>query len=138
MTSSVRFRSVPKVGRNAATGLVMQAQRATFDPTAASAATGIVLPAGSYPVAFLTDGGASGGTNPTVDIGKSGSTAFWGNEVDADAVALTTPADQTVQTADTAVWAGVGASAATAGTVQLIVLYMTDPDNTNYVDPSSE
>ena len=39
--------------------------RFSFDPTAASAATGIVLPKGARVIGIDTDGGATGGATPT-------------------------------------------------------------------------
>lgn len=99
-----------------------------FDPTAASAPTGKLLPAGARVVQIQPLGGATGGTNPTVDIGISGSGAAFHNELDADtpgAPILPGGASaNTVLAADTEVWAGVGASAATGGTCRVLLTYL--------------
>ena len=69
----------------------------SFDPTETSATNvrigtssssgeTLVLPAGAIPIttAIMTIGGATGGTNPTVDIGTSADDDGLFNEVDAD------------------------------------------------------
>lgn len=100
----------------------------TFDPTAASAGTGKYLPNGAIPLFVQNiDGGATGGTNPTVDIGTSGDDDGFGAETDADGVTgfINTGALLgTALTADTEIYAGVGASAATGGTVTAAVYYI--------------
>ena len=52
-------------------------------PLLASGET-LVLPAGAIPISIMTIGGATGGTNPTVDIGTSADDDGLFNEVDAD------------------------------------------------------
>ena len=39
--------------------------------TSAGSGQTLVLPAGAIPISIVTIGGATGGTNPTVDIGTS-------------------------------------------------------------------
>ena len=72
-----------------------QSVQISFDPTATSAtnvrigtsATSgetLTLPAGAIPIQLAILGGATGGTNPTVDIGTSADPDGLFNEVDAD------------------------------------------------------
>lgn len=112
---------------------VLQSVVISFSPTASSATavrigtsatTGstFVLPAGAVPVSFLSLGGATGGTNPTVDIGTSATTDGFFNEVDADTKGTITGANGSLVTgsgiaAAVTVTGKVGASAATGGTV---------------------
>lgn len=103
------------------------------DPTAASAGTGKYLPKGAIPMGVQNiDGGATGGTNPTVDVGTSGDADGFANELDADGVtdivSTTGALIGTELTVDTEIYAGVGASAATGGTVTLIVYYIMADD----------
>lgn len=98
-----------------------------FDPTAASADTGEVLPAGAVVVGVQSLGGATGGTNPTVDIGTSGDPDGFANELDADTAGVmvnTGALNGTALAASTAVYAGVGASAATGGTTKAVIHYV--------------
>lgn len=108
------------------------AQVFAFDPTAASAATGKILPKGAIPIWVSNiDGGATGGTTPTVDIGTSGDPDGFANELAADALSspVVTGALLGVElTADTEIHAGVGASAATGGTVTVAVYYVMADD----------
>lgn len=123
-------------GKGVSAGSVVLGLKISFDPTAASAATKYVLPAGSVVVDVVSMGGATGGTNPTVDIGFSGTTAGFANELDADGVSSAAVAGtigtsaRTVLAADTTIWVGVGASAATGGTAIVLILYFrVDPDD---------
>lgn len=111
--------------------------RISFDPTAASAATGVVLPKGARVIGIDTDGGATGGATPTIDIGTAGTSDAFVAEGDADgAASLTVGAATTgasfgtVLTADTEVYAGVGASAAAGGTVVAYITWLMDDDGT--------
>jgi len=104
----------------------------SFDPTSAtasavrigtSATTGapFVLPVGAIPLYLLTIGGATGGTNPTVDIGSSDTADGFFNEADADTKGTLIGANGSLVTgtglaAQTQVFGKVGASAATGGT----------------------
>jgi hypothetical protein len=111
----------------------------SFDPTASTAAavrigtsatTGafFTLPAGAVPLYLLSLGGATGGTNPTVDIGSSGTPDGFFNEADADTKGTINGANGSLVlgtgiTADTRVFGKVGASAATGGTFTGVFVY---------------
>ena len=111
----------------------------SFDPTSASAAavrigtsatTGayFTLPAGAVPLYLLTIGGATGGTNPTVDIGSSGTPDGFFNEADADTKGTINGANGSLVTgtgiaANTQVYGKVGASAASGGTFTGVFVY---------------
>ncbi len=111
----------------------------SFDPTAASATavrigtsatTGafFTLPAGAVPLYLLSLGGATGGTNPTVDIGSSGTPDGFFNEADADTKGTINGANGSLVvgtgiTADTRVFGKVGASAASGGTFTGVFVY---------------
>lgn len=109
--------------------------RFSFDPTAASAATGAVLPKGARVLGIQLDGGATGGVSPTVDIGSLATADAFGAEVPADSAQnLTIGATVAgasfgaVLAAQTEVYAGVGASAATGGTVVGLITWLMDDD----------
>jgi len=125
-------------GANKATPAVLLASvEVTFDPTAAATTgTGVYLPTGAVPsFAKITSAGATGGVTPTVDVGLAG-----GNqdaliaEGDADTASsaiLTSGTSLDVAlTAKTEITAGVGASAATGGTVTARVFYYMADDQT--------
>ena len=119
---------------------VTQSVQISFDPTAAaatnvrigtSASSGetLVLPAGAIPISIMTIGGATGGTNPTVDIGTSADDDGLFNEVDADTAGTVKGADGALAVAgglaaDATVTGKVGASAATGGTFTGILTYV--------------
>ena len=124
---------------NATPSVVTLSEVISFDPTAA-AATNVrigtssssgetfVLPAGAVPVSFMTIGGATGGTNPTVDIGSSADDDGFFNEVDCDTKGSLKGADGALVVAGgisaaTTVTGKVGASAATGGTVTGVFTY---------------
>ena len=76
----------------------------------------------------MTIGGATGGTNPTVDIGTSADTDGLFNEVDADTAGTVKGADGALAVAgglaaDATVTGIVGSSAATGGTFTGILTY---------------
>ena len=112
----------------------------SFDPTAAAATNvrigtssssgeTLVLPAGAIPISIMTIGGATGGTNPTVDIGTSADDDGLFNEVDADTAGTLKGADGALAVAgglaaDATVTGKVGASAATGGTFTGILTYV--------------
>jgi len=103
--------------------------KASFDPTSATQILLGSLPAGSIPLGVLSLGGATGGTNPTVDIGTAGSNQGIANEVDADTLTLTPTTGALTGialTADTAIYGKVGASAATGGTTTILLNYIFD------------
>ena len=105
----------------------------TFNPVGAtavplrvgtSATTGVIfkLPKGAVPNSFISLGGATGGTNPTVDIGTAADPDGFFNELDADlkgasqsgagALVIGTGVPANVE-----VTGNQGSSAATGGTV---------------------
>jgi len=108
--------------------------KVTVDPTASSAGTGKYLPANAVPINVLGAGGSTGGTNPTIDVGVSGDGDAFANELVSDAFsdavqATTGGASLGVKlTADTEIYAGVGASAATGGTTTFYVMFIMDDD----------
>lgn len=111
----------------------------SFDPTSASAAavrigtsatTGsfLTLPAGAIPLYLLSLGGATGGTNPTVDIGSSGTPDGFFNEADADTKGTINGANGSLVvgtglTLNTQVFGKVGSSAASGGTFTGVLVY---------------
>ena len=124
---------------NATPSVVTLSEVISFDPTAA-AATNVrigtssssgetfVLPTGAVPVSFMTIGGATGGTNPTVDIGSSADDDGFFNEVDCDTKGSLKGADGALVVAGgisaaTTVTGKKGASAATGGTVTGVFTY---------------
>ena len=124
---------------NATPSVVTLSEVISFDPTAATATNvrigtssssgeTFVLPAGAVPVSFMTIGGATGGTNPTVDIGSSADDDGFFNEVDADTKGALKGADGALvvaggTTAISTVTGKVGASAATGGTITGVFTY---------------
>ena len=106
--------------------------KVSFDPTQVSAGLGVYLPKGARVTNVQGYGGATGGIAPTVDIGILGTLDGFGAELPAGAV---TGLDSqpgslvgTVLTADQEVYGGVGASAATGGTVTAGIFYVMDDD----------
>jgi hypothetical protein len=124
---------------NATPSVVTLSEVISFDPTAASATNvrigsssssgeTFVLPEGAVPVSFMTIGGATGGTNPTVDIGSSADDDGFFNEVDCDTKGSLKGADGALVVAGgisaaTTVTGKVGSSAATGGTVTGVFTY---------------
>ena len=124
---------------NATPSVVTLSEVISFDPTAASATNvrigsssssgeTFVLPEGAVPVSFMTIGGATGGTNPTVDIGSSADDDGFFNEVDCDTKGALKGADGALVVAGgisaaTTVTGKVGASAATGGTITGVFTY---------------
>ena len=124
---------------NSTPSVVTLSEVIAFDPTASSAtavkvgtssSTGndFVLPAGAVPISFMTIGGATGGTNPTVDIGTSADPDGFFNEADADTKGSLKGADGALVVgggiaADVTVTGNVGASAATGGTIVGVFTY---------------
>lgn len=120
-------------GSNSATPMTgMLSIYFSFDATQASAALtdgdggSLTLPSGFVPMWVMHDGGATGGTNPTIDIGTATDDDAFIAEGDGDAGAPTLVGAGGVTagaslgtklTADTVVYGGKGASAATGGTV---------------------
>lgn len=105
----------------------------TFDPTQASAATGKILPVGAIPLyAVAINPGATGGVSPTVDIGTLADSDGFANELPADTGKGQLSTDGVLLgvplTANTEIYAGVGASAATGGTVLAAIWYAMEDD----------
>ena len=118
-----------------------QSVQISFDPTATSAtnvrigtsATSgetLTLPAGAIPIQLAILGGATGGTNPTVDIGTSADPDGLFNELDADnsGNAIVGANGALVVAgglaADATVTGMKGSSAATGGTFTGILTYV--------------
>lgn len=100
---------------------------ATFDPTSSSQVLLGYLPAGCMPLSVQPLGGATGGTNPTVDVGTLADDDGLANELDADTLGAPTATGAllgTVLTAQTAVYGKVGGSAATGGTTKIAIEYI--------------
>ena len=90
--------------------------------TSATAGEIFTLPKGAVPNSFISLGGATGGTNPTVDIGTAADPDGFFNELDADLKGAVKGADGalvigTGVPANVQVTANQGSSAATGGTV---------------------
>mgnify|MGYP003632100738 FL=1 len=90
--------------------------------TSATAGEIFTLPKGAVPSSFISLGGATGGTNPTVDIGTAADPDGFFNELDADLKGAVKGADGalvigTGVPANVQVTANQGSSAATGGTV---------------------
>lgn len=109
------------------------AMRVSFDPTSATQVLLGTLPAGAVPIDILGFGGATGGTNPTVELGTLADDDGYAVELDADAggTSATAGADLGVLmniqvTTPTAVYGKVGTSAATGGTFKGAVLYVIE------------
>jgi hypothetical protein len=80
------------------------------------------LPKGAVPTQFISLGGATGGTNPTVDIGTAADPDGFFNELDADLKGAVKGADGALAIgtgvpANVQVTANQGDNAATGGTV---------------------
>lgn len=112
---------------------VIGALRFSFDPTSATQILLGYMPAGAVPMDVIGYGGATGGTNPTVDIGTVASNAIFANELDADAAGTSAVAAATIGTgkntqltALTPVYGKVGASAATGGTFSGAILFVIE------------
>ncbi len=104
---------------------------ATFDPTSASQVLLGYLPAGAIPIDVLSYGGATGGSNPTILVGTSGTANGYATALDADAAGASTVAAGvagtllgTQVTAETAVYGKVGSSAATGGKSKVRIVYV--------------
>lgn len=112
--------------------VALQYLQFSLDPTQASAATGMILPRGAIVVGVQNlNGGATGGTNPVVDIGTEADNDGFVDGLDADGITspITTGALLgSALTADTEIYAGVGAAAATGGTVLVAVTFIMEDD----------
>ena len=118
-------------------GSMLMAAQFYFDPTAAQGTDvqvsstdtrKVVLPENSVITGITFNGDATGGTNPTVDIGTSADDDGLFNEVDADGTGTLKGADGALAVAgglaaDATVTGKVGSSAATGGTFTGILTY---------------
>ena len=106
---------------------------ASFDPTSSSQVLLCTLPAGAIPIDVTSFGGGTGGTNPTVDIGTSGTTDGYANELRCDVIrgAVATSTGGTLLgtqvTVPTAVYGKVGSAAAGGGTVKVGIKFIVLP-----------
>jgi len=118
---------VAGASRTSWAGVPVLVMKASFDPTSATQILLGTLPAGSIPLGVQSLGGATGGTNPTVDIGTVASNAGIANEADADTLTLTDATGVLTGvplTVDTPIYGKVGASAATGGTTTVLISYI--------------
>lgn len=118
---------VAGASRTSWAGVPVLVMKASFDPTSATQILLGTLPAGSIPLGVQSLGGATGGTNPTVDIGTVASNAGIANEADADTLTLTAATGVLTGvplTVDTPIYGKVGASAATGGTTTVLISYI--------------
>lgn len=130
-TTQANVRSGPRgdaatVGNS---GSVVLALPLSFLSTAATADLGITLPTGAIPLGFQHDGGATGGASPTFDMGTAATSDLFIAEGDADLAAhvgLNGAGANVAMTAPTAIYAGVGASAPTGGTITGMFLYIME------------
>jgi len=103
-----------------------------LDPTVASFNTGFILPKGSVPMFVQNmNGGATGGASPTIDVGTQADNDGLTDELAAEVRSgLVRSGDLigTELTVDTPIFAGVGASAATGGSVRVGVYYIMADD----------
>jgi len=117
--------------KGATPAVLAAAAKGSFDPTSSSQIELFTFPKGAIPLSVQSLGGASGGTNPTVDIGTSGDDDGFANELDADTLGVPVATGAllgTELTADTVVYGKVGASAATGGTTTIIFNYIMADD----------
>lgn len=117
-----------KTGGDTTIAGVMGVVRASFDPTSSSQVSLGTLPKGAVPLMVASYGGATGGTNPTVDIGTAADDDGYANELDADGDAIVnTGVLMNVQiTEDTEIFGKVGASAATGGATAVSIFYVME------------
>ncbi len=106
--------------------------------TSATAGEIFTLPDNAVPISFLTIGGATGGTNPTVDIGTSADPDGFFNEVDADTKGTLKGADGALVvgagiSGPVQVTANQGSSAATGGTCVGVFTYTVADDGKDSV-----
>ena len=101
----------------------------SFDPTSSTQVLLGTLPPNSRVFDVVGFGGTTGGTNPTVDIGTLADDDGYVNELQGDSVKSAVAAGKTgallntLQSAATAVYGKVGASAGTGGTFTGKVLF---------------
>lgn len=124
-----RFPAGLVTGSSPNNGLVLQCLRVSGDPTSSAAVSVGTLPTGATPVGVQSLGGATGGTNPTVNVGLGADPDGLAAGLDADGLTtlVATGAEVgTALTADTAVTLQVGSSAATGGTTAVLVYFIRE------------
>jgi hypothetical protein len=91
------------------------------------------LPVNARVIDVVANGGATGGSSPTVDIGTTGDDDGFANELDCDAAISSAVAAGTtgaligdLLTTATAVYGKAGASAATGGATIVFVHFTTE------------
>jgi len=117
-----------------AVGIYALPQYSIADISAASAATGLVLPAGSKYMGCQITSTSTAGTNETIDIGTSSDSDAFQNEVPTDTVNVglggaggTAGTNfNTTLTADTEIYVGVGAVSGTGACVIVFFYRMED------------
>lgn len=109
------------------------ALRASFDPTSSTQVLLGSVPSNARILDVVSEGGGTGGTNPTVDVGTSGTSDGFANELKADGVSGAVAAGKTgslintlLTGGPTSIYGKVGASAATGGTTTVRILYTTE------------
>lgn len=117
----------------ATTASLMAIMTASFNPTSATQVLLGFLPKGARVIDVRSFGGATGGTNPTVDIGTLADDDGLANELDADnnssafaAGTLGVLANTRFTDTATAVYGKVGASAAGGGTTTVHIHYVVE------------
>lgn len=106
-------------------GTVVLVMKASFDPTSVPQIELFTLPKGAIPLYCYSLGGATGGTNPTVNVGTAGAATAFANGVRGDIFAQGTGTATGVElTANTVVYGKVGSSAATGGTTTVLLEYV--------------
>jgi len=132
VTRFSRGLAIGGAGSDATTASALCVMRGSFDPTSSTQILIGTLPKGARVIDVRSWGGATGGTNPTVDIGTSGDDDGFANELDADgnsgayAPGTLGVLANTQLSSDTAVYGKVGASAATGGTTTVHVHFVVE------------
>lgn len=109
-----------------------QVLRASFDPTSGTQILLGTLPIGARVLDVRSWGGATGGTNPTVDVGTIADQDGFAAELDADgnssgyAAGTLGVLSGTSLTVPTPVYGMVGASAATGGTTTVCIHFIVE------------
>jgi len=118
-------------GNNTTTSYAVMAIPFSFNPTSSAQIALGTLPANSRVIDIVAYGGATGGTNPTVDIGTLADDDGFANELDCDVASTRATSSatkgalmNTTLTTQTIVYGKVGASAATGGTFSGVIEYI--------------
>lgn len=124
------LRSGPK-GSSVYAGSVLLVAEISLDPSAASATTGVTLPAGAVVVDVIGNGGGTGGSSPTFAVGTSANNDAFVDDMVADSVKSAVAEAKlgasvlAALSEDTLVYAGAGDTGtdATGGTVLAKIMY---------------